>query len=226
MIGGVSVSVAFKAGAGLLAGVVAGGLGYCFLPRVEPSMLASRPAVEKPIFVVAAAVPVPAPSPSAVPVVAAVVQTAAPALALSPRPVPVVAAAVQTAAVDRSELDKLAAALKARPAISRAAVTTVAASSAPPPSEEAARFCAQGLVALASGDIAGARLFLKRAADSGDPRALLALGDSYDAPTLTRLGVVGMRGDPDRAHDFYARALAAGVNAAKERIAALEGHSN
>jgi TPR repeat protein len=219
MIGGVSASFALKAGAGLLAGVVAGSLGFCFLPRVEPSVLAARPAVEKPIFVVAASASISTSNPSAPPVVAASVPPA-PAAAVQTAS----AAAVQTGVADRGELDKLAAALKARP-ISRG-VTTVAASSAPPPSEEAARFCAQGLVALASGDIAGARLFLKRAAESGDSRALMALGDSYDAPTLTRLGVVGMRGDPDRAHDFYARAAAAGVNAAKERIAALDARGN
>jgi hypothetical protein len=222
MIGGVSASFAFKAGAGLLAGVVAGGLGFCFLPRVEPSVLASRPAVEKPIFVAAAGAAIPTPIPTAPPVVAAAV-TAAPAAVI-----PVVFAAKDPAAraavADKSELEKLAAALKSRP-LSRG-VSTVSASSGSPPSEEASRFCAQGLVALASGDIASARLFLKRAADSGDSRALMALGDSYDAPTLTRLGVVGMRGDPDRAHDFYSRALAAGVNAAKERIAALEAHGN
>jgi len=44
---------------------------------------------------------------------------------------------------------------------------------------------AQGLVALAGGDVAAARAFLERAADAGDARALLVLGDAYDPGTLT-----------------------------------------
>ena len=53
-----------KGGAGLLAGVLAGGLGFAFWPRVEPGVLSLRPAVEKPVFVVATepARPVSAPS--------------------------------------------------------------------------------------------------------------------------------------------------------------------
>jgi hypothetical protein len=199
-----------KAGAGLIAGVVAGGLGYCFWPRVEPSVLASRPAVQKPVFVVATTAPAPAP-----------VNTPA---------APAVVAVTEPTVAAKEELEKLAAALKAHPPESRGVLLSPVESAptpaAPAPSEEAAKFCAEGLVALAAGDIATARLFLKRAADAGDARALMALGDTYDAPTLARLGVVGMHGDSDRAHDFYARALAAGVDAAKERIAALEARRN
>jgi TPR repeat protein len=94
------------------------------------------------------------------------------------------------------------------------------------PSEEAARFCAHGLIALADGDVAGARAFLERAAEAGDSRALMVLGDTYDSATLTRLGAVGIRGDATRAHDYYARALAAGVSAARQRIAALNAQGD
>jgi hypothetical protein len=94
------------------------------------------------------------------------------------------------------------------------------------PSVEAASFCARGLVALADGDVAGARLFLERAADGGDPRALMVLGETYDPATLSRLGAVGIRGDAGRARDYYARALAAGVGAARQRIAALDAKAN
>jgi TPR repeat protein len=171
-------------------------------------LVASRPAVEKPVFVVAA------------------IPLAPPAV----KPVAVSVAADPPALDEKAQLEKLAAALKARPATIQSATLAVATSSRPTPSEgpseQAARFCAQGLIALAAGDIASARLFLKRAADAGDARAWMALGDTYDAPTLTRLGVVGMHGDSDRARDFYARALAAGVGAARERIAALEARGN
>jgi TPR repeat protein len=89
------------------------------------------------------------------------------------------------------------------------------------PIDDARRLCAEGLVAFARGDIAGARAFLKRAAEGGDARALMALGDTYDPTTLTRLGALGLRGDEGLARSYYSRALAAGVGGARERIAAL-----
>jgi TPR repeat protein len=75
---------------------------------------------------------------------------------------------------------------------------------------------------LAGGDVAAARAFLERAADAGDARALLVLGDAYDPATLTRLGAVGLKGDPSRARDYYQRASDAGLAAARQRIAAAE----
>ena len=198
-----------KAGAGLLAGVIAGGLGFAFWPRVEPSVLSLRPAVEKPVFVVATepARPAPAPAPSTT-VVAA--------------PVPVEASG------DKSVLVKLAAALRSDTAAPQGAapLTSGVALKIGAPGEQAASFFAHGLVALADGDVAGARAFLERAADEGDTRALMVLGDTYDPATLTRLGAVGIRGDAGRARDYYARALAAGVGAARQRIAALDSKAN
>jgi len=89
------------------------------------------------------------------------------------------------------------------------------------PIDDARRLCAEGLVAFARGDIAAARAFLQRAAEGGDARALMALGDTYDPTTLTRLGAVGLKGDEVAARNYYSRALAAGVGGARERIAAL-----
>jgi hypothetical protein len=89
------------------------------------------------------------------------------------------------------------------------------------PIDDARRLCAEGLVAFAKGDIAAARAFLQRAAEGGDARALMALGDTYDPATLARLGAVGIKGDEAAARNFYSRALAAGVGGARERIAAL-----
>jgi hypothetical protein len=197
-----------KGVAGLLAGVLAGGLGFAFWPRVEPGVLSLRPAVEKPVFVVATetARPVSAPSTALV---------AAPA----------------EPAGDKNGLVKLAAALRSDPTppssaapLGRGLAEAVLKNLAP--SEQAARFFALGLVALADGDVAGARAFLDRAADEGDKRALMVLGDTYDPATLTRLGAVGIRGDAAHARDYYARALAAGVAAARQRIAALDAKGN
>jgi len=97
--------------------------------------------------------------------------------------------------------------------------TTIASLSIP--IDDARRLCAEGLVAFARGDIATARAFLRRAAEDGDARALMALGDTYDPTTLTRLGAVGVKGDEGTARSYYSRALAAGVGGARERIAAL-----
>ena len=74
---------------------------------------------------------------------------------------------------------------------------------------------------FAKGDIATARAFFVSAAEAGDARALVALGDTFDPTTLTRLGVVGLRGDGAKSRDYYARALAAGATGARERLAAL-----
>jgi len=90
-----------------------------------------------------------------------------------------------------------------------------------PDQDDARRLCAEGLVAFARGDIAAARAFLQRAAEGGDARALMALGDTYDPTTLARLGAVGIKGDEAAARSYYSRALAAGVSGARERIAAL-----
>lgn len=89
------------------------------------------------------------------------------------------------------------------------------------PIDEARRLCAEGLVAFANGDIASARALLRRAAEGGDARALMALGDTYDPQTLSRLGALGLKGDEATARGFYSRALAAGVGGARERIASL-----
>ena len=84
------------------------------------------------------------------------------------------------------------------------------------------RLRAQGLVALASGDVAEARAFLERASEAGDARALLVLGDTYDPTTLARLGAIGIKGDVARARDYYARASEAGLAAASPRVASAE----
>jgi hypothetical protein len=193
------MSLLLKTGAGLLTGMIGGGLAFAFWPHVEPSLISAKSAVEKPVFVAAVAPP----HPAAV--------------------IPAIVATPTAAPVDKVVLDKLAAALQ-----TNGAARTVADITAKPtaPNEDAAKLCAQGLLALADGDIAGSRAFLERAADAGDPRALMVLGDTYDPATLTRMGAVGMRGDAARAHDYYARALAAGMGAAKQRIAALQAQGN
>jgi hypothetical protein len=51
----------------------------------------------------------------------------------------------------------------------------------------------------------------------------MALGASYDPASLARMGARGLKGDAATARVYYARALAAGMGAARERMAALDG---
>ncbi len=118
-------------------------------------------------------------------------------------------------AIAKGVLSKLAAALRG-PTMDPTPIASLSI-----PIDDARRLCAEGLVAFARGDIATARAFLQRAAEGGDARALMALGDTYDPTTLTRLGAVGLKGDEVAARNYYSRALSAGVGGARERIAAL-----
>jgi len=130
-------------------------------------------------------------------------------------PAPPKAPPVTARAIGKEALNKLATALRG-PSADPAPIASLAF-----PIDDARRLCAQGLVAFAKGDIAGARAYLKRAAEGGDARALMALGDTYDPTTLSRLGALGLKGDESVARSYYSRALAAGVGGARERIAAL-----
>ena len=123
--------------------------------------------------------------------------------------------AADSRGIAKEALTKLAAALRG-PSADPAPIASLAI-----PIDDARRLCAEGLIAFAKGDIAGARAFLKRAAEDGDARALMALGDTYDSTTLQRLGALGLRGDEALARSYYSRALAAGVGGARERILAL-----
>lgn len=130
-------------------------------------------------------------------------------------PAPPKASPVTAHAIAREAIDKLAHALRGQ-SVDMTPIASLAI-----PIDDARRLCAEGLVAFAKGDIAAARAFLRRAAEGGDPRALMALGDTYDPTTLSHLGALGMKGDKGVARSYYSRALAAGVGGARERIAAL-----
>src|SRR5690348_4668777 len=161
-------------------------------PHLEPTALNVKAPVEQPVFV---ATPVP------------------PAGAKS---------LTNTAqAIAKDAIGKLANALR-----SHAAAPVVLAAGGPGaklsiPIDDARRLCAEGLAAFAKGDIATARAFFVSSAEAGDARALVALGDTFDPATLTRLGVVGLRGDGAKARDYYERALAVGATGARERLASL-----
>ena len=71
---------------------------------------------------------------------------------------------------------------------------------------------------VGQGDIASARLMLTRAAEAGDARAALALGATYDANVLRKLGVIGVAADAARARAWYEKAAEYGSGEATRRL--------
>jgi hypothetical protein len=112
-----------------------------------------------------------------------------------------------------------------------AAETRVAPSVASPPAaastvevpdrEEIAALLARGRAYIADGDVAAARLVLRRAVEYGDPQAALALGGTYDPTVLKRLGVVSYLADPTQARDWYRKAAELGSADAPQRLEQL-----
>ena len=121
--------------------------------------------------------------------------------------------------IDKVAMNKLATALREQPADQQAVGSL--GEKLTIPIDEGRKLFAEGLVAFAKGDIATARAFFVSAASAGDARALVGLGDTFEPATLTRLGVVGLKGDEAKARDYYSRALTAGATGARERIASL-----
>jgi TPR repeat protein len=64
----------------------------------------------------------------------------------------------------------------------------------------------RGDTLLSQGDVAGARLLLEYAANSGNKQAMVRLGNSYDPEHLAKLGVRGVQPDEARAVHWYDRA--------------------
>jgi TPR repeat protein len=74
---------------------------------------------------------------------------------------------------------------------------------------------------IASGDVAAARLVLRRAADAGDAHAAMTLAETYDSAFLEKLGVHGFVPDLAKARSWYEKARAFGSAEAPQRLEAL-----
>jgi hypothetical protein len=74
---------------------------------------------------------------------------------------------------------------------------------------------------LKIGDIAAARLALRRAANSGHAPAALALGMTFDPFFLAELGVLGFAAEPAQARSWYERAAELGSSEAPRRLERL-----
>jgi hypothetical protein len=88
--------------------------------------------------------------------------------------------------------------------------------------EEVVTLVKRGQDFLTNGDLAAARLLLRRAAMAGSADAALALGASYDPLVLRRLGAIGARPDTAQAREWYQKAAALGSQAASQQLAKLE----
>jgi TPR repeat protein len=87
--------------------------------------------------------------------------------------------------------------------------------------EEITVFLKIGKHLIASGDIAAARLTLKRAADAGDAEAALALASTYDPYVLRELKVYGFPADAAMARAWYEKAKDLGSAVAPRRLEML-----
>lgn len=75
---------------------------------------------------------------------------------------------------------------------------------------------------IANGDLAAARLLLRRAAEAGSAEAALAVGATFDPVVMQRLGAIGTTPDIVQARQWYQRAAELGSNAALQRLAGLD----
>lgn len=85
-------------------------------------------------------------------------------------------------------------------------------------SEEVAGLLKRGEQLVVTGDLSGARLLLRRAAEAHDARAALALAATYDPLVVRKLGVYGFKPDAEKAREWYEKAKAYGSAEAGKRL--------
>jgi len=91
----------------------------------------------------------------------------------------------------------------------------------PAPAIPVEALLARGDTLLAGGDFAAARLFYLQAARAGSAKAATAVARTYDPLALDRMGVVGDRGEPAKAVEWYRKAVDLGDPAAAEPLRRL-----
>jgi hypothetical protein len=94
--------------------------------------------------------------------------------------------------------------------------------SLPLDADEIAMLLKRGKDAFSTGDLAAARLLLRRAAEAGSAEAALALGATFDPLVIRRLGAIGAAPDPAQARQWYQKAVALGSPTASQPLAQLE----
>jgi hypothetical protein len=87
--------------------------------------------------------------------------------------------------------------------------------------DEIATLVKRGKDFVTNGDLASARLLLRRAAEAGSAEAALALGATFDPLVLRRLGAIGAVPDAAQARKWYQKAADLGSDAASQQLAKL-----
>jgi hypothetical protein len=107
----------------------------------------------------------------------------------------------------------------------QAKAPTDAAGKASPPAESAQpddHLTSRAEELFHKGDVSGARLLLQRSLENGNARAAFLMAETFDPNVLSKLRVLGIRGDVAKAQEFYAQALALGIPEAGTRMQALK----
>lgn len=86
---------------------------------------------------------------------------------------------------------------------------------------EIAALIQRGRIYLNNGDLASARLLLRRAADGGSAEAALTLGATFDPRVIGGLAAAGAEPDTARARKWYQRAADLGSELAPRQLAGL-----
>ena len=183
------------------------------LPASEAAPVPAAPAVAMPT----AATPAPETSASATATSATVAKTpeaAADTASAAATPAPASAPAPATATVSVAALNPPAA---TPPAVAPAPAPAIAGLS----TAEITDLMDRGDALVRQGDIISARLYYERAADAGNGRAALLVGQTYDPAYLHRIGVLGVPGNPILAANWYRRAHDLGDASAAGRLKAL-----
>jgi hypothetical protein len=87
---------------------------------------------------------------------------------------------------------------------------------------EIAALLARGDWLFATGDVGSARLLYERAADAGEARAAVRLGETFDPVYLESSHLRGVRGDSSTAVFWYRRARELGATGVASRLKTLE----
>jgi hypothetical protein len=93
-------------------------------------------------------------------------------------------------------------------------------------SAEEVKLIARAEALIKQFDFANARLFLANAWEKGSARAAFMMAETYDWQILRSLQAYGVRGDAQKAREFYQMAAAAGIEKARERAEALQSDAN
>jgi hypothetical protein len=90
------------------------------------------------------------------------------------------------------------------------------------PAEQLAALVARGDGFVQMRDLTSARLYFERAAEAGDGRAALRMGETFDPAFLARAGIRGVQGDRQQAILWYQRARERGEAEATRRLEEIQ----